>query len=683
MGVSQLESPHDHRALPKKSKTKSGISPVEMSVKNLMVVLILVLIGALVGCSGNGQSAGNSGSGTPPGGGTPTPTSTPTLTSMVVAPGAATITPGGNQQFTVTGNYSDGSRKDLTSSVQWSSSDPTVASVVSGMATGVANGAVIITAQSGTLKVAANLTVDTPNPGATLQSIAVTPANAFVPVNTNQQFTATGSYSDGSSRDLTARVTWSSSAPGTATLDGAGMATALNAGTTTVSAALSGVQGSTTLTVTAPTISFISVSPVGLTLGIGINQQFTTTATYNNGSSQDLVSGVTWTSSSTSVATVDNNGLVTTVGAGSTAISATVGSFTDSTTLTVVPAHLVSIDVSPNTVSIAQGTSQLFTATGTFDDGSTQLLTSVTWSSSATGTASVDSSGLASGLATGQAIISATAGSVVGSATLTVTGATLVSIAVTPANSSMAVGTSKQFTATGTFSDSTTQDITATALWASSNPAAVTINGQGLASSLATGTTSIIASVGPVNGETGLTVSTAHLVSITISPANPRIAKGTSIKLTATGKFSDGSTSASLSGLTWKSSKPNIAQVRASGLAHGKKGGSVTVSASAAGVTGTTTLTVGTGTLNSIAVTPENPTVTLGNTQQFTATGSFSDGTTQDITLTTHWSSSSASVATVANAPSVSGLATTKATGSSAIGANSGGVTSSTTMTVQ
>lgn len=614
-------------------------------------------------------------------GGNTTPT--PTLTSMAVTPGSASIAPGGDQQFTATGKYSDGSTKDLTSSVQWSSSDKTVAGVATGMASGVATGAVTITAQSGILWATASLTVENPNPGATLQSISVTPANASVPVNTSQQFTATGTYSDGSVRDLTTRVTWNSSATSTATIDVNGLASAVAAGSTTISAAMSGIQGSTTLTVTAPTISFITVSPVGLTLGIGINQQFTATATYSNGSSQDLVSGVTWTSSSTAAATVDNNGLVTTVAAGSTTITATVGSFTDASTLTVVPANLISIAVSPSVASIAQGTDQQFTATGTFDDGSTQLLTSVTWSSTATGTASVDSSGLASGVGVGVTTISAASGSVSGSATLTVTGATLVSIAVTPANSSMAVGTSKQFTATGTFSDSSTQDVTAAALWASSNPAAVTVNSQGLVSSLATGTTTIIASVGSVSGETGLMVSTAHLVSITISPANPRIAKGTSLQLKATGTFSDGSTSSSLSGLSWKSSKPNIAQVRASGLLHGKKGGSVTVSASSSGVTGTTTVTVGTGTLTSVAVTPANPTVTLGNTQQFTATGTFSDGTTQDITLTTHWSSSSASVATVANAPSVAGLATTKATGSSVVGANSGGVTSSTTMTVQ
>jgi hypothetical protein len=50
---------------------------------------------------------------------------------------------------------------------------------------------------------------------------------------------------------------------------------------------------------------------------------------------------------------------------------------------------------------------------------------------------------------------------------------------VTPANSSMAVGTTKQFTATGTFSDSSTQDISASVVWTSSSPAAATITAQG------------------------------------------------------------------------------------------------------------------------------------------------------------------------------------------------------------
>jgi hypothetical protein len=246
----------------------------------------------------------------------------------------------------------------------------------------------------------------------------------------------------------------------------------------------------------------------------------------------------------------------------------------------------------------------------------------------------------------------------------------------------MAIGTSKQFTATGTFSDTSTQDLTASVLWSSSKATVATINNQGLASSVALGSAMITATLGAISGSTGLTVANVHLVSIAITPANPTIAKGTSIKFTAIGTFSDSSTSSNLSGLSWKSSKPNIAQVRSSGLAHGKKTGSATIRASASGITGTTTLTVSNGTLVSIAISPLTPSVAVGTTQQFVATGHFSDSTQQDVTLTTHWSSSSSSVATIANAPSVGGLASTHGVGSTVIGANSGGITHSTTMTV-
>jgi hypothetical protein len=246
----------------------------------------------------------------------------------------------------------------------------------------------------------------------------------------------------------------------------------------------------------------------------------------------------------------------------------------------------------------------------------------------------------------------------------------------------MAVGTTKQFAATGTFSDSSVQDVTPSVVWTSSSSAVATINAQGLGTSVANGSSTITASFGSVSGSTTLTVSTAHLVSIAVNPANPRIAKGTSIKFTASGTFSDGSVASNLAGIAWKSSKPNIASIRSTGIAHGKKGGTVTISASSSGITGSTTLTVGTGTLSSLAVTPATPACTAGNTQLFAATGTFSDGSAQDITLNSHWSSSHAPVATIANAPSVAGLANCIAAGTSTIGANSGGTTGSAVLTV-
>lgn len=648
-------------------------------MKTASLILVLFCLALSAACGKGGQatfSAGGSGGG----GGTPPPP--PSLVSLHLSPAVVSVIPGASQQFTATGQFSDDSSHVVSTGLNWSTSDTTVASISNtGLAHALVAGVVTITAQSGTISGTATLNVT--GAAANLLSITVAPSASSIPVNATQQFSATGNYADGSSSDLTALVTWKSSSTAVATVDINGLATGVASGTTTVSASMGGMTGSTTLTVNAPTISSISITPVDLTLGIGINQQFTATATYSDGSTQDLVSGVTWSSSTATVASINGSGLATTAGAGQTTITATVGSLSDTTTLTVVAAHLISIDVEPKAVSVALGTDQQFSAVGTFDDGSTQLLTSVTWTSSVPGTATVNASGLATAVGNGSSTISAISGLVTGTASLSVNSATLVSIAVTPANSSMAVGTTKQFTATGTFSDTSTQDLTQSVLWGSSSPAIATINNLGSANSLATGTTTISATLGAVSGSTTLTVSTAHLVSISINPSNPRIAKGTSLRFTAVGTFSDGSTSSNLSGLSWKSSKPNIAQVRGSGLAHGKKAGAVTISATSAGIKGTTTLTVGTGTLTSLAIAPLNSSVTLGNPQQFTATGTFSDGTTQDITLTTHWSSSSASVATIANAPSVGGLATTHGVGTTSIGANSKGVTASTTMTVQ
>ena len=84
-----------------------------------------------------------------------------------------------------------------------------------------------------------------------LQSIAVTPANPSVAKGLTQQFTATGTFSDSTTQNLTSQVTWASATTSVATINAAGLATAVAPGTSTISAALGGVTGSTVLTVTA------------------------------------------------------------------------------------------------------------------------------------------------------------------------------------------------------------------------------------------------------------------------------------------------------------------------------------------------------------------------------------------------------------------------------------------------
>jgi len=96
-----------------------------------------------------------------------------------------------------------------------------------------------------------------------------------------------------------------------------------------------------------------------------------------------------------------------------------------------------------------------------------------------------------------------------------------VSIAVTPANPSVATGTTQQFVATGTYSDNTTQNLTTAVTWGSSNTGIATISNaggsKGLAAGVAAGTTTITAASGSVSGTATLTVTVIITGSATLA----------------------------------------------------------------------------------------------------------------------------------------------------------------------
>jgi hypothetical protein len=160
---------------------------------------------------------------------------------------------------------------------------------------------------------------------------------------------------------------------------------------------------------------------------------------------------------------------------------------------TAPPPTLTTISVTAPKLSIAKGLTDPFTATGTYSDNSTQDLTSqVTWVSQTEADATISTGGVATGVAIGSSKITATLGSVSGNATLTVTAAALVSIAVTPANPAITVGGTQQFTATGTYTDTTTQNLTNSVTWGSNNTGAATIVTGSSTISASTGTSPVI-----------------------------------------------------------------------------------------------------------------------------------------------------------------------------------------------
>ncbi len=200
--------------------------------------------------------------------------------------------------------------------------------------------------------------------------------------------------------------------------------------------------------------------------------------------------------------------------------------------------ELYLIIVTPANPTIAKGRGQQFTATGNYTDNSQANLTAnVTWSSSNTTVATIAAGGLAQSYEEGSANITATLGSISGNTTLYVDPKALDTLAITPDNPTIADGRTQQFSANGTYSDLSTEDITASVAWASSNGAVATIGlNDGLAQGLAEGQTTIFAVSGNATDTTTLTVSAKVLDAIAVTSDNLSIAAGYSQQFSATGE---------------------------------------------------------------------------------------------------------------------------------------------------
>jgi uncharacterized protein YjdB len=240
-------------------------------------------------------------------------------------------------------------------------------------------------------------------------TLAVTPAKLTLSTGQNQQLTATGTYSDGSTSDQTASVTWSSSALAIATVNAAGLANGVAAGSATITAKSDGVTGITMLTVSAPVLVSIAVTPLNASIGIGQTLQFTAIGTYSDGSTANLTAIAAWTSSASAMASITAAGLATGVATGTPTITATSGPVSGTTVLNVTKAVVQSISIFSSSASLGAGQTQQFTATATYSDGSQQDVTAkAKWTSASASVATINATGLATGITFGATTITAT-----------------------------------------------------------------------------------------------------------------------------------------------------------------------------------------------------------------------------------------------------------------------------------
>ncbi|MBI4420543.1 MAG: Ig-like domain-containing protein, partial [Gemmatimonadetes bacterium] len=465
--------------------------------------------------------------------------------TVEVSPNPVSGMVGQSAQFTAT--VKDGKGNVLNGrTVSWSSSDTNVVKLASsGFGTAVGVGAALIIATVEGKSGAAQATVT----GAPVASVALSPASASGTVGQSQQFTAI--LKDANGNTLTGRfISWASSNEAVVKVDSTGFATAVGAGSATITATSEGMRGGAGVSVTAPStvtapgtvtdLAVAGVTDTSLTLSFtdvtnGAGQpasydvrfaaspmSWASAGSVARGSCSTPVAGsavgtrLTCTALGLSASTAYEFQVVAYRGSlNQDAVFGDLSNVAGATTAAPAPAPVATVTVDPSAVSGTVGQSGQFTATLKDAAGSVLTGRAVSWSSSNTAVATIDGNGYATATGAGSASIIATSEGKSGQAQVTVTGSTpppppadtsVASVTVAPASASVTVGQSQQYTVE--LRDAAGNTLSGRVVtWSSSSTAVATVDSSGLATAVGAGSASITAGSEGKQGTAAISVS--------------------------------------------------------------------------------------------------------------------------------------------------------------------------------
>jgi uncharacterized protein YjdB len=509
--------------------------------------------------------------------------------SVEVTSPAASVVAGQTMQLSIvikdeSGNVLSGR------AITWSSDNQAVATVsASGLVTALTPGSATITASAEEKVGRVTLTV-APVPIATL-TLSPNPAEVRVGLTTQLTLIAR----DAAGNELAGRpATLVTSNASVAAIDANRMVTGMSAGTATITATAEGKTATATVNVVPGPVTSVEITPQHATIqGSGTVYQFTAIARDASGAA---VSGrpITWMSADPLVAPVNSMGLVTGRNPGGpVTITATVEGKSATAQITVLPAPIATLTLSPNPAEVRVGLTTQLTLIARDLVGNELGGRTATLVSSNAAVATIDGNRVVTGVSAGTATITATAEGKTATATINVVPGPVASVEVTPQNLQLRENAWRQFTATTR--DASGAVVTGRPVtWSSSNEAVASVstsglsNGTAMVTGMSAGTATITATSEGKSGSTTVTVLRAQVTSVRFAPFPDPFIVGDTVRARATAVDSVGRELPDRT-VTYSGSNDAVATVSPSGLMGGVSAGSVTVTATSEGVSATQT----------------------------------------------------------------------------------------------
>lgn len=550
------------------------------------------------------------------------------ISKLVLSKNSLSMEIGDSQALTATALFVNGSSEEVTIKTDWVSSNEAVASVYAGSVTAKSEGTAVITASymGQTVIVNVNVSKKIRALGKDKQSISIRKQE-----KTNIGLTAY--YSDGSSEDVTNKAEWTIDNYSVATVIN-GEVTGQNAGTATITAKY-GSQ-SITIPVSVELVRRLDLSKSKVELFLKGSETVTLSATFADGTIEDVTDKAEWSSDNESVADAIK-GVITSYGTGTATITAKYGLKTVS--LKVESGVSRKLEASQTSLFLKAKESEKIKLTSTLPNGTSEDVTEqAEWTSSNENVAFVNK-GTIFASAAGDAVITAAYGGK--TATILVDVDVPRKLVANKESVALQAGDSDKVTVKAYFEDGRVEDVTLLAEWSTASATVAEVR-QGLVTAVGTGATTVSAKYG--NRVVTIPVSVGVVQTLTVDPKSLTMNKEENRKLTLTAKYADG-TEKDVSALAkWTSGQAEVVTVDAGNVtAVGQ--GKTTVTAAFEGKT--VTVPVEVDMAQSLSANVRSVILSPGESRQIVVTATVQGGGSKEVTHESEWSSSSPNIASV------------------------------------